>query len=92
MESKKPEKKIRVGAVSVSVWKRTHTTRDGQTFDKRHVSLDRTYRDSQGNWKSASSYEANDIPKAILALSKAYDYMQQKPEVQANGAVVEKIE
>jgi hypothetical protein len=73
----KPEHKIRVGAVSATVWKRTHATRDGRTFTKRQVCLDRTYKDGGGEWRSTNSYDLNDIPKAVLALEKAYDYLAQ---------------
>lgn len=79
-ENQKPEHKIGVGAVSASIWKRSRTIRDGRSFDARHVILDRTYKDSEGNWKNVNSYDANDIPKAILALEEAYAYVVKRPD------------
>jgi hypothetical protein len=75
MEKTKPEMKYRVGAVCASVWKRTHTTKDGRKFETRQVSLDRTYKDAQGEWQTTNNYDLNDVPKAILALTRAYDHM-----------------
>ena len=39
------------------------------------VSLQRTYKDKDGNFQHATSFGANDMPKAVLALTKAYDYL-----------------
>jgi hypothetical protein len=33
------------------------------------------YKGQDGQWQSTSSLDVNDIPKAILALTKAYDYL-----------------
>lgn len=80
----KPEAKFRVGAVSAAVWKRSHTTKDGRKFDAHQVSIDRTYQDSSGNFQTTNNYGPNDIPKAILALQKAYDYVQSKADNEEN--------
>ncbi|MCL4215943.1 MAG: hypothetical protein KJ052_02910 [Candidatus Hydrogenedentes bacterium] len=80
MENNKPEMKVKVGAVSASVWKRTHTTKDGRKFESRQVSLDRTYKDAKGEWKSTNNYDINDVPKAILALSRAYEHIATKSD------------
>lgn len=74
-DSIRPEQKYKVGAVCASVWKRTQQNANGQPFEVRKVVLDRTYRDAQGNWASTGSLDVNDVPKAILALTKAYEYM-----------------
>ena len=78
--AQKPEKNFRVGGVRAAVWNWTNTTKFGRSFAQRKVVLDRSYRDNEGNWKNTNSYAANDIPKAILALSKAYEYLHS-----ANG-------
>jgi hypothetical protein len=68
-ENNKPVKKFRVGGVAATVWQ--------NTFDKivtKSVTLDRSYKDDKGEWKSTGSLHANDIPKAVLALQKAYDF------------------
>ena len=85
-ESTRPEKNFKVGAVRASVWKRTYDTRDGRKFDARRVVLDRSYRDSQGEWKNTDSCDANDLAKAILALEQAYAYLTTKDNVENSGA------
>jgi len=54
------ENEIRMGTNNVKVKK--------ATFQK-------SYKNSEGEWKTTSSLDANDIPKAILALSKAYEFL-----------------
>ena len=75
MKNQKPEHKYKYGAVSATIWKRTHKTKTGETFEKSQVSIDRRYKDANGEWKSTNTFDANDIPKAILALSRAYEYI-----------------
>lgn len=84
-DSHRPEKNFRVGAVRAAVWKRTYDTRDGRQFDARRVVLDRSYRDGQGTWQNTNSYDANDIPKAILALEQAYAYLTTKHDTDAGA-------
>ena len=86
MEKTPPETKIKVGAISASVWKRTHTSKDGQSFERRQVSIDRVYKDKEGNWKNATSFELNDIPKAILALQETYALLAKKSEAASSEA------
>ncbi len=70
-----PETVFKAGGVRASVWKYTNTARNGQAFTQRKVVLERSYRDREGNWKNTNSFDANDVPKALLALWKAYEYM-----------------
>jgi len=76
--SARPEVDFKVGAVRVAVWRNTYSTGSGKVFDSPKVALERTYRDSQGNFKTTGSLDTNDIPKAILALKKAYEYLTTK--------------
>lgn len=71
----RPEKSFRIGAVRTSVWKNTRQSKEGKTFETRSVSLDRSYRNSEGNYKTTHSFSANEIPKAILLLQRAYEYL-----------------
>jgi hypothetical protein len=88
--TQKPEAKIRVGAVTASIWKR-EAKKDGNTFTVRQVSLDRTYKDKNDEWQSTNSYDTNDIPKAILALSRAYQSVLDASTNGDNGVVVEDV-
>ena len=80
-EKKGPEKAFKAGGVRASIWSYSDTTRTGQQFERKKCSLERVYKASDGSWKSTSSFEANDVAKAILVLSKAFAYMHQE-----NGA------
>lgn len=66
-----PEKRIKVGNVIVSVFSNEI---DGQRF-LRSVSIQKFYRDKEGSFRPTNSLNTNDIPKAILALARAYDYV-----------------
>lgn len=70
-----PEKRFKVGACTASIFANEVNTAEGTT-NLRSVSLQRIYKDKKdGSFKHTSSLKTNDIPKAILALSKAYEYL-----------------
>lgn len=71
----RPVKTFRAGGVAAAVWKHAGTGKDGQQIAFWSASLDKRYRDKEGKWESSRFLNANDIPKAILALQKAYDYV-----------------
>ena len=70
----KPVKEIRVGAVRAAIWSNQRHTGNGQTFNSQKVQLERIYKDASGNFASTGSLDVTDIPKAILALKKAYEF------------------
>jgi hypothetical protein len=69
-----PVKKISVAGIQVAIWE--NTGKDNQSFYS--VSLDKRYKDPADGWKSSSSFKATDLPKAILALQKAYEFLVLK--------------
>lgn len=73
-----PIKKFSVGGVQVAVWENEATLEAGQTKSFNSVSIDRRYKDKNGEWKSTNSLKANDLPKAVLALQKAYEFVALK--------------
>lgn len=81
-QGSKPEKEFRVGAVRTAIWTNPRRTSDGRAFNSHKVLIERVYKDSQGNFKTTNSLDANDVPKAILALKEAYSYIMLK----GNGA------
>lgn len=83
-----PEKKFSTGAIQVSVWKNEGTSKDGQKKEFRTISLQRRYADKEGNWKSTNSFRINDLPKAALALTKAYEYIVLREQ---DNVVVEEV-
>ena len=85
----RPEKNIRVGPVRAAIWKQTSQTRDGQPFESFKVVLERSYRDRNGQWQNTNRYDPNDIPKAILAMQKAYEFIHGAASEEQNGAIPE---
>lgn len=69
-----PIKKIKHGAVSLAVFE-NNFVRNGQNMKMQSASLTRNYKDKLGNWQKATSFGVNDIPKAILCLQKAYEFL-----------------
>jgi len=78
--STRPEKEFRVGAVRAAIWANPRRTAGGQSFESHRIQLERTYKDSQGNFKTTQSLEANDIPKAIVALQRSFEYLLCRAE------------
>lgn len=89
-EGNKPVKKFQAGGVSGALWKNKTTLKNGKEIETLSVSIDRRYKDEHDEWKSSSSFRLNDVPKLMLVLSKAYDYMASKAG-ENNGVVEEEV-
>ena len=64
-----PVKRIGVGGMNVSIWE--NAGKNGSYYT---VSMQKRYL--QGTeWKNSSSLRVNDLPKAILALQKAFEFL-----------------
>ena len=75
MENKeKPEKTFRAGVVSVSIWNNKIQV-NGADKEIKNISFQRNFKAKDGEWKTTSSLNTSDIPKAIVALEKAYEYV-----------------
>jgi hypothetical protein len=74
-ESKGPEKKFRAGAVCATIWKNDRQRATGESFSYHTIALERSYKDKEGNWKSAGSMRLQDLPKAALVLQEAYRHL-----------------
>ena len=71
-----PEMKFRAGAISATVWRNTITKKDGTQADVRTVKFQRSYKDKDTDqWKNTSSLRATDLPRAVVVLNKAYEYL-----------------
>lgn len=69
-----PEKKFRAGAVAATIWS-NETVRDNKKVSYKTISFERSYKDKDDTWKTTNSLRTTDIPKAVLVLSKAYEYL-----------------
>ena len=70
----KPEERFRCGACEAAVFQ-NEIERAGKTIKLKKVSFQKRYKNTDGDWKSTYSLDVNEIPKAILVLSKAYEYL-----------------
>jgi adenosylcobinamide amidohydrolase len=70
---KYPEKKFRVGAIQVAIWR--NESKEGNKFYS--VSVEKGYK-KEDKWYSTTNFNSNDIPKVVLALQEAYKYMNLK--------------
>ncbi len=75
MGEKQPEKKFRAGAVCATVWMNEGTSKDGQARQFPSVSFEKSYKDKDGTWKGTKSLNVQDLPKAVLVCTKAYEYL-----------------
>lgn len=70
----KPEKVFKMGAVRASVFRNT-IEKNGQTIQLPKVVIEVRYKDKAGQWNGTNSLSLNDLPKAILALQKAFEHV-----------------
>ena len=70
----KPLWQYRAGGCRASVWENERTF-NGKTVTVRDVTFSKRYLDEDGEYKNTTKYNANDIPKAIHVLQKAYEHL-----------------
>ena len=71
-----PTKVFQIGRIRASIFMNEVRDRDGKVLHLPKVKIEVRYRDKRdGRWKGTSSMTLTEIPKAILALQKAYDYL-----------------
>jgi len=75
----KPETVFKVGAVRASIFRNT-VERNGQSIPLPKVVIEVRYKDKTGQWNGTNSLSLNDLPKAILALQKAFEYLMEHKE------------
>ena len=80
----KPEMVFKAGAVRASVFMNTFE-RNGQTLPLRKAALEVRYLDKNKTWQSTHSFSLNEIPKAMFALLKAYEYLMSQGSREASS-------
>ena len=78
---KQPLKKFRAGPISATVWSNEGQSKDGSAVSYSTISLERCYKDKNGEWQNTSSMRINDLPRAALVASKAYEYLVLNPNL-----------
>ena len=69
----KPEQKFQAGGIEASIFE-NEIQHNGKKINIKKVAFQKRYKSDQG-WKTTYSLDINDIPKAILVLSKAYEFL-----------------
>ena len=69
----KPEQKFQAGGIEASIFE-NEIQHNGKTVKVKKVAFQKRYKSAEG-WKSTYSLDINNIPKAILVLSKAYEHL-----------------
>ena len=64
-----PEHKIRAGNVEVAIWRNTDP--EGKSYYT--FTLNKSFKKGE-EWRNTQTLSKNDLPKAILALKKAFEY------------------
>ena len=79
-ENAKPVKKFVAGTIQAAIWNNRLPVGGGNDNVMMTVSLERRYKDREGNWQSSGSLRVNDVPKAVLLLNKAYEFLTTAAE------------
>jgi len=70
----RPEKSFKCGGCEAAVFE-NEVVKGGKTIAIKKVAFQKRYKNANGEWDSTHSLDINDIPKAILVLNKAYEYL-----------------
>ena len=74
MSNTPPEHIIMVGPCRVSIF-RNLAWKDGQEIEIPKLVLEVRYKNKQGKWCGTHAIGIRELPKAILALEKAFEYL-----------------
>jgi hypothetical protein len=69
-----PEKRFQVGNCAASVFVNDIETRDGPR-QVRSVRLERVYKGADGEFRWTAVLRKNDLPKAVIVLEQAFEYL-----------------
>lgn len=70
----KIEKKFSAGSVEATIWN-NHVPGKWDNANYHTISLQRRYKDKNGDWKNTSSMRVTDLPKAELVIKKAFEFL-----------------
>ena len=71
-----PYKKFQAGAIAATIWE----NRSSEQTPYHTVSLEKSYKTKENEWKKSGSLRTTDLPKAILVLEQAYAFLSLKPQ------------
>ena len=83
-----PKKKIRAGSISCALWE-NEATINGKPMKLLRATVERRYKDSNGDWQSSGSFGRNEIPLVIYSLTKAFEIMVGEHDGRSDAEVAE---
>ena len=85
MVGQKPIAKFRAGQVAAAIWANDVEVK-GRTVTILKATVQRRYKDKDGNWQSSGSFSRNEIPLAIHCLQKAFEkIVETQNDASGNG-------
>ena len=86
----KPEKKFQAGCVEASVFE-NEIQHDGKFIKIKKVAFQKRYKSANG-WQTTYALDLNDLPRAVLCLTKAFEYLvmnssADKADLEDEGSV-----
>ena len=91
MPGQKPVVKFTAGQTSAAIWENEITV-NGRQVTMLKATVQRRYRDKDGQWKSSGSFSRNEIPLAIYCLEKSFEQMiEGQTDDDDNGNVEEEV-
>jgi hypothetical protein len=83
--TQKPICKFKAGQVSAALWE-NEIPMNGKTVTVLKASVQRRYKDKNGEWQSSTSFGRNEIPLAIYCLEKAFQTIIEERSSNNNNA------
>ena len=77
-----PIKKFSAGTISCALWENEMTV-GGRTIRVLKASVERRYKDKDGQWKSSNSFGRNEIPLVQYVLGKAFEAIVEEGKGEA---------
>ena len=85
MTGQTPIAKFRAGQVSSALWENEIEVK-GKTVTILKATVQRRYKDKDGNWQSSGSLSRNEIPLAVYCLQKAFEKIIEEQSTQSSDA------
>jgi hypothetical protein len=85
-----PVAKFKAGQVSSAVWKNEIQVK-GVPVEILKATVQRRYKDRDGNWQSSGSFSRNEIPLAIHCLQKAFEKIIETQQEESSNNIEEVV-
>jgi hypothetical protein len=85
-ERARPAHECRIGRIRATIWQNHHETQ-GTWYS---ITLSRSYKDGEGQWKSASSFGRDDLLVVGEVTRMAFHWIHRQYQEKTNGAAGQK--